>query len=515
MNLIVNSQILQMKYSLLFAIVLFMSSVLSAQIVSGDKLTGNIVTTDINGKAVDIFADLDAGKTVVIDVFATWCGPCWSFHGTKYLENLNAQYGPDGTNQIRVYGIEGDSRTPEGHLYQAVAATSTVPSSLGDWTEGVDYSIINSHSFNTILNIAFFPTLYVIRPDRTVMEMGDYRYNDEVWAKAMIPTAAKDLIFSNTLEDRTFCSTAIFNQKPKVINMGTTGITSIDAELVLNGEATLATFAKTVGVFQETEISFGNKSLTEPTDIEVNITGIDGVADEDDALSNLSATYVKPLAEEKKLIVKFTTDFYPGETSWTLKDNKNRTLKTVQYAEGNEDQFGGGGPDAVTTHEYEIDITNIDINCLTLTINDSYGDGMTAFNSSNHPVPGVEFYSSNGTLLKGKLRNEYYFLSASVGSTPSSVKVFAAASIVSGLEEQDFVENLNVFPNPVTDILNIDMNIKSGTEYEVLVTNLMGATMGKIAKNTNFINVAQLPSGMYFLNVKTKDGLFAHKFTKI
>jgi thiol-disulfide isomerase/thioredoxin len=503
-----------MKHFLLLFSFLVLSFSAEAQLASGSKFTGQIKTKDINDNDVDIQADLKAGKTVILDIFATWCGPCWSFHNAGVLKELHKTLGAEGADKIRVYAIEADSRTPFDHLFSQVAGTSTVPSSLGDWTKDVPYSIINDHTFNTILNIAFFPTLYVIRPDQSVMEMGSYRYNAEIWAKALVPTAEKDLILSSSIDSKTFCLQTTFSQKPTVINMGTTPVASMDMSLTLNGEETLSSFATAVGVFEEKEISFGTKTIKETTEISVKIEGVDGVADEEDDLGEISGTFYRPLIKKDSLIVKFTTDFYPNETSWIIRDNKNRTVHSQpKYKAGTEDQFGGGGADANKEFTYKLPTKNTDINCLTLTITDSYGDGMTAFNAS-HPIPGVEIYNTAGDLLKPKINTDYNFQSAAA-NTASTTKIFVAADFTSSLEDAEFVENLSVYPNPATDILNVNMVIKSGVEYQIFISDVMGARVTDIVKNTNFINVANLSSGMYFINVQTKDGLYTHKFSKI
>jgi hypothetical protein len=59
------------------------------------------------------------------------------------------------------------------------------------------------------------------------------------------------------------------------------------------------------------------------------------------------------------------------------------------------------------------------------------------------------------------------------------------------------------------------MQLTAGLDYDVFVTNITGAILTKVQKNTNFLNVSELGAGMYFLNVKTAKGIFTHKFTKM
>lgn len=146
------------KYILFFALIASIHSY--AQI---GATAPNFNVTDINGNEIDLYADiLDQGLIAVVDVSATWCGPCWGLHTSHVLGELHELYGPNGSNQLRVIFYEGDANTTMEDLMGNTSSTA------GNWLEGTEYPIVNESPVSLDLNIwapLGFPTVNIIQPD--------------------------------------------------------------------------------------------------------------------------------------------------------------------------------------------------------------------------------------------------------------------------------------------------------------------------------------------------------------
>ena len=181
-------------FSLVFA---FTTTLAIAQFGTAHDFT----VTDINGEEFHLYEHLDAGKVVVLDVSATWCGPCWSFHQTHILQDLHDAYGPNGTDQIRVIFYEGDASTGDDAL------NGTGGSTLGDWVGDATYPIVNENPVQLQQAVYYplgFPTVSVIRP-------GDYEITHDVYQATNISTVENAINESITLGEVSSISEEVAN----------------------------------------------------------------------------------------------------------------------------------------------------------------------------------------------------------------------------------------------------------------------------------------------------------------
>jgi hypothetical protein len=81
----------------------------------------------------------------------------------------------------------------------------------------------------------------------------------------------------------------------------------------------------------------------------------------------------------------------------------------------------------------------------------------------------------------------------------------------SSIAELEIDNAVMVYPNPVSDVLYLQTN---ETVQRVDIFNLQGQLVKQIFGNVNHVNVADLPTGMYVLNVITDNGVAKQRIIK-
>jgi thiol-disulfide isomerase/thioredoxin len=442
--------------------------------LSNGSYAKNFIMTDIDGNVQNLYSYLDAGKPVVVDISAVWCGPCYSYHLSGKLETLYNTYGPPGTNELQVLWIEGD----QGTLAQLNGGSG----SQGDWTDGTTFPMILTIAPNNTqvcidYEIGYFPTVYMICPDRKVKEVGTGPTAAQLYTAAMAcpdtTTAINDASAFNLLAPKwSYCASQV-TPKFTIQNYGNSILTSASIISKIDGVVKATTpWTGSLGRYEVEEVTLpvitgiadGTHTYT------VQVTSPNGQPDPTVIDDSLKSSFTV-ISNGVTVQVKTITDDYPGETSWVLKDGTTTIAQSDKFKTPN--------------HTYTNNVCILPEHCYTFILNDSYGD-----------AGAVAQVISGGVTLVNITATSYTYT--------KSVDFCNYASV----NENNESLSLSVFPNPITDVANIQFNLTENQNVSVKIHNIVGevvynSDLGMQAAGTQNItvNTSNLSAGIYLLDL--------------
>ncbi len=101
-----------------------------------------------------------------------------------------------------------------------------------------------------------------------------------------------------------------------------------------------------------------------------------------------------------------------------------------------------------------------------------------------------------------------------IGSTTTSA---TQSIVITGISNINFVNALNIFPNPANDFVNVSFGLASSEDIELTVYSVDGkvietrAFANESKVNTTF-NTSSLNNGVYILKINTENGISTQKF---
>ena len=480
----------------------FLAFTSNAQLEAGD-IAPNFTATDINGNTHNLYDILAEGKAVLVDGFATWCGPCWAIHQDHVLEDIYALHGPSGDNTMEILSIEMDNSTGMDDLNGLTSGTA------GDWVTGTEYPIIDDATLGTLLQVSAFPTFYIIWPNHTIGDVivgyaggtGDAfidnyesTASDPDGAAATNDTDAKILSYDG---ETAICAGGDFVPVVTIQNYNADG-----------SAMTAASFETWVdGSLVNTDPWTGNLEQYYTEQVTLSpVTGVSGAFmleivivftdDEDTTNNSITSDITLPASGNSDLTLTIQLDSYPEETGWRITDNSGNM---IAESESVFPVYGvtAGVYDGMVDQIVEINISAPTVDCFNLLMFDSFGDAFSSTQWGGALNGSYELSDGTGAVL------------ASGGGTDEWAENndLFGVSVISSLDNIDALTDLNVYPNPASNNLTVSFDLATDSQVSFEVFNLLGERVYVSAQN-NFvgnnsvnIDVTSLTAGMYTLNM--------------
>jgi len=485
-----------MKHIYMLFAVLTISSTALAQLSNG-SIAPDFTATDITGVEYNLYDLLEEGNTVILDFYATWCGPCWGYKETGIFEDLWSSFGPEGSGDLYIFALESDDSTTDADL------NGTGPATAGDWVTGTPYLMFDNMSnvFDAYQN-SYYPTIYTVCPDGvmntntglmeyTLVESGQASFDGHVTAAFMdcsnSITGAAPLMAYNG--ETSACGGGEWMASTSVSNLGSDDVTAMIFTAELNGVAQDdVTWGGVLSNGNNTTIDLGAYNETGTFEYSlVSVNGADWNAEDEVNIvgSTETTSYVQ---------VRIHTDNWPEETSWEILDSDG------MYIDG----IAEGSLDNQNDMEFTWDVALDPNECFVFTIYDAYGDGLNSSQWGASPDGTCEVVSMDGT-------TDVSILVSYDGATDADfAELIAGMEVtqVTGITENDLTSSVNVFPNPFTDNTTLSFSAAEAGQASVVVYNLVGKkviemNLGNIAAGTQAfeLDFASMEAGIYLVSL--------------